>query len=328
VRKEIPDDSLFFVGTATTVLRAGPFTLLTDPNFLHQGQWSYLGQGLVSRRRTSPALEIADLPELDAVVLSHLHGDHFDRVASRELDRDLPIFTTPHAARRLGRRGFREPVPLTTWSDVTIDKDGARLTITSMPGRHGYGLVGRVLPPVMGTMLEYQPAKDAEVLRIYLSGDTLVHDELREIRDRYPRIDVAVVHLGGTKVLGLLLSMDAVQGVDLLELLGPAHAVPVHYDDYGVMKSPLSDFVAEVERRQPAAAVKYLDRGDTFAWPYVQQVDVGVHTEAEYFAQAEFLGADRAKAGQVLRDMTGGHEDEVYQLAYEQLVADLNRNPK
>jgi L-ascorbate metabolism protein UlaG (beta-lactamase superfamily) len=93
--------SVQFVGTATTVLRLGGFTLLTDPNFLHRGQWAYLGKGLASRRLTDPALEIDQLPQLDAVVLSHLNGDHFDRVARRGLDRGLPILTTPHAASRL-----------------------------------------------------------------------------------------------------------------------------------------------------------------------------------------------------------------------------------
>jgi L-ascorbate metabolism protein UlaG (beta-lactamase superfamily) len=260
-------DSLFFVGNATTVLRLGPFAVLTDPNFLHRGQWSYLGQGLISRRRTDPAIEIGELPELDAVVLSHMHGDHFDRVASRELDRDIPILTTPHAARRLTRRGFREPVALETWSDTTMTKDGATLTVTSLPGRHALGFVARVLPPVMGTMLEYQAAGDqSPPLRIYLSGDTLVHNELREIRERYPRIDLALVHLGGTKVFGLLLTMDAKQGVDLLELVKPRRAIPVHYDDYGVMKSPLSDFVVEVGRRRPDAEVTYLYRGESFSW--------------------------------------------------------------
>ncbi|WP_447008433.1 MBL fold metallo-hydrolase [Saccharothrix isguenensis] len=260
-------DSLYFVGTATTVLRLGPFTVLTDPNFLRRGQWSYLGQGLVSRRRTDPAIGIGDLPPLDAVVLSHLHGDHFDRVASRELDRDLPLLTTPHAARRLGRRGFREAVALDTWAKVAMEKDGASLTVTSLPGRHAFGLPGRVLPPVMGTLLEYRATAASAVLRIYLSGDTLVHDDLREVRDRYPTIDVAVVHLGGTKVLGVLLTMDGAQGVDLLDMLRPRHAVPVHYDDYGVMKSPLSDFADEVRRRRPPTAVSYLDRGQTFTLP-------------------------------------------------------------
>ncbi|MBW4718733.1 MBL fold metallo-hydrolase [Saccharothrix obliqua] len=260
-------DSLFFVGNATTVLRVGPFTLLTDPNFIHKGQWAYFGQGLFSRRRADPAVEVADLPALDAVVLSHLHGDHFDRVAARELDRDLPVLTTAHAAKWLARRGFREPVALARWSEQVLVKDEAVLTVTALPGRHALGRVAALLPPVMGTMVEYRPRPGAPPLRVYFSGDTLVHDDLREIRERFPSIDVAVVHLGGTKFLGILLTMDGTQGVDLLELLRPRHAVPVHFDDYGLMKSPLSDFVAEVARRRPAVDVTYLARGDTFPLP-------------------------------------------------------------
>src|SRR5918994_4650970 len=97
---------LLFIGTATTLLRYGGFTLLTDPNFLRRGQRAYLGYGLTTRRLTEPAMRLDELPELDAVVLSHLHGDHFDRVASRGLSRDQPVMTTTAAARTLGRWGF------------------------------------------------------------------------------------------------------------------------------------------------------------------------------------------------------------------------------
>lgn len=38
------DATLEFVGTATSLLRLGPFTILTDPNFLHRGQRAYLGK--------------------------------------------------------------------------------------------------------------------------------------------------------------------------------------------------------------------------------------------------------------------------------------------
>lgn len=37
--------TLTFIGTATTLLRVGSFTVLTDPNFLHKGQRAYLGKG-------------------------------------------------------------------------------------------------------------------------------------------------------------------------------------------------------------------------------------------------------------------------------------------
>ena len=83
-RNEDPDfgnGSIFFVGTATVLIRYAGFTILTDPNFLHAGDHVHLGYGLVSRRLTNPAVEPEDLPPLDFVLLSHMHGDHFDRVA-------------------------------------------------------------------------------------------------------------------------------------------------------------------------------------------------------------------------------------------------------
>lgn len=72
-----------FIGNATLLISCNDLTLLTDPNFLHKGQHAYLGYGLVSKRRKEPAIGINDLPRLDAIVLSHMHGDHWDRVAQR-----------------------------------------------------------------------------------------------------------------------------------------------------------------------------------------------------------------------------------------------------
>ncbi len=258
-------DSLMFVGTATTVLRLGPFTLLTDPNFLHRGQWSYFGQGLFSRRRTEPALQPADLPPLTAVILSHLHGDHFDRIAARELPRDTPILTTEHAATRLLRRGFHAPLPLPTWTTENFSDGDARLAVTSVPARHAPGPARRLLPPVMGSVLEYRATPEADPLRIYVSGDTVLHDELRTIRDHFPGLDLAVVHLGGTRAFGVLVTLDHRGGVDLLNLLEPRRAVPVHFDDYGLFHSPVSNFLEEVRRRRPPTRVHLLQRGEFLA---------------------------------------------------------------
>src|SRR5215213_8707327 len=93
-RNENPDfggGSVFFVGNATVLIRYAGLTILTDPNFLHAGDHVHLGYGLTSTRKTNPALEIEDLPPLDFILLSHLHGDHFDRVAERKLNKATPI---------------------------------------------------------------------------------------------------------------------------------------------------------------------------------------------------------------------------------------------
>ncbi|MGI8721528.1 MAG: MBL fold metallo-hydrolase [Geodermatophilaceae bacterium] len=203
-------EALTFIGTATTVLRIGSFTVLTDPNFLHRGQRAYLGRGLWSRRLTDPAMSVADLPSLDAIVLSHLHGDHWDRVARKELDRSPPLVTTPHAARRLTRHGFSTH-GLDSWEALTISRPTEELTMTSHPGIHARGVMGKILPPVMGTMLEHSHGGEVR-RRIYLSGDTLTGDHIDVVRERYPQIDTAVVHLSGTRVLGRMVTMDGAQG--------------------------------------------------------------------------------------------------------------------
>lgn len=253
---------LTFIGTATVLLRFGSFTILTDPNFLHQGDYAKLGGGLRSRRLTDPALTIDELPPLDFVVLSHHHGDHFDEVAQRDLDKDLRILTTPHAAKKLRRQGFRAPVAMQTWQSHTVTNTDETVQVTSLPGLHAPNPLAKVLPPVMGSLLEYRRA--GGVFRLYITGDTLIHDRLQEIPRRYPTIDLSLLHLGGTKVMGILLTMDASQGIQMLELTRPRTAVPIHYDDYTVFKSPLSDFQRAVHDMELTTQVSYVDRGETY----------------------------------------------------------------
>jgi L-ascorbate metabolism protein UlaG (beta-lactamase superfamily) len=255
------DASLTFVGTATTVLRLGGFTLLTDPNFLRRGQRVHLGYGLTSKRRTEPAMGIAELPGLDAVLLSHLHGDHFDRIAQRDLPREQPVLTTTHAARRLDKWGFH-PVGLDTWQHHELRRGTEVLRVTSVPGRHGPIGVHRLLPPVMGSVLDLE-RDGRRVLRVYVTGDTLNVPQLRGVRDRFPDVDVMVTHLGGTRALGVLMTMDDEQGADLVELIEPGAVVPVHYDDYGVFHSPLSAFVAQMRRRGLGGRLRTVSHGET-----------------------------------------------------------------
>jgi L-ascorbate metabolism protein UlaG (beta-lactamase superfamily) len=253
--------SVLFVGTATTVIQYGGFSLLTDPNFLHAGDQAHLGYGLTSRRLTDPATEPEELPPLDACILSHLHGHHWDRVAEAKLSRALPILTTPHAARKLRGRGFGEARGLERWDVVALEKGRAWLRVTAMPGKHASGLAGAIHPPVMGSMLEFGVG-ETSALRTYISGDTLFHEELAEIPRRYPDVDLGLFHLGGTRVLGLLVTMDARQGVAAIRLVRPRVAIPIHYDDYPVFKSPLSEFRSAVAGADLDSEVRYLARGD------------------------------------------------------------------
>lgn len=268
---DLENGSVFFVGTATVILRYAGFTILTDPNFLHQGDHVHLGYGLRSQRVTDPAIAIEDLPPLDLVVLSHMHEDHFDRVAEQKLDKSLPIVTTPHATKSLKKKGFNAAQAIDTWESITVRKGEQSLKITSMPGRHGPGILAAALPPVMGSMLEFQSAGKTHFC-LYITGDTLVYEQLKEIPKRYPNIDLALLHLGGTKVFGILLTMNGRQGVEAVQLISPQTAIPIHYNDYTVFKSPLEDFKAAVVLAGLEDRVKYLKHGDTYNFQVRTQI--------------------------------------------------------
>jgi L-ascorbate metabolism protein UlaG (beta-lactamase superfamily) len=267
---DVRHGSIYFVGNATTIIRYAGFTILTDPNFLHKGEKARLGYGLSSARRFDPALEIEDLPPLDLVVLSHMHEDHFDRIAEQKLDRTVPVITTRHAAAALKKMGFHSPHALRTWEAISVTKGGVGLRVVSMPGTHGPGVIGKLLPPVMGSLLQFQTSPGRTGLQLYITGDTLIHDQLREVPRVYPHIDLALLHLGGTRALGIMVTMDGRQGVEAIRILQPDTAIPIHFNDYTVMKSPLSDFQREVRAAGLEDRVRYLDRGETYEFEVPQ----------------------------------------------------------
>jgi L-ascorbate metabolism protein UlaG (beta-lactamase superfamily) len=258
-----PEDSVLFIGNATVLLRFGGFTILTDPTFVHRHEKVDLGYGVSTTRLTDPALDIEELPPIDLVLLSHFHGDHFDQVAQERLDKSLPVVTTPQACARLYELGFGQAHGLDTWETADITKGQRQLRITACPGRHGPGVTDLVLPEVMGSVLQ---ADDGAASAIYISGDTLMYDGLKEIPRRYPDLDLGLFHLGGTKVFGVMVTMDAEQGVEAVRLINPGTAIPIHYDDYDVFTSPLSDFAAAASAAGLGDRIRVLRRGGTYTF--------------------------------------------------------------
>ncbi len=257
--------SVQFIGTATVLIRYLGLTILTDPNFLHQGEHVHLGYGLRAKRLTEPALALAQLPPIDLVVLSHFHEDHFDKFVQQHLDRDTAIVTTPHGAGKLRELGFRRAMALDRWEALEMRRGDISLAVTAMPARHGPAGAAALLPPVMGSMLDFAGPQPAQNYRLYISGDTLVFDDIALIPHRFPAIDLALLHLGGTRILKLVkVTMDGRDGVDMLGLIAPAHAIPIHYNDYDVFKSPLSEFALAVRAAGLASKITYLKHGETY----------------------------------------------------------------
>jgi hypothetical protein len=103
-----------------------------------------------------------------------------------------------------------------------------------------------LLPPVMGSLLEYEP--DGRRRRVYVTGDTLTGPHLADIARRFAPVDTVVAHLGGTRVLFHTVTMDAPQGVELMRRIPADRTIPVHHDDYRVFRSRVEEFVRLMSR--------------------------------------------------------------------------------
>jgi len=276
---DLTKGSIFFIGNATLLIRWADFTFLTDPTFIHMHEKVHLGPGLYSERLTNPAMEISDLPPLDFIILSHFHGDHFDQAAIRGLDKSLPIVTNEHAIEELSARGFTKFEKLEKWESVSFLKGNARLNITATPGRHGPLPVSMFMPQVMGSILDFQAANETtnrtyhRLFRLYITGDTMVFDDIKDIPKRYPDVDVALFHLGGTTVLGIVVTMDAKEGLEMLRIINPRKVIPIHYNDYDVFKSTIEEFQSEVRNAGLEDKVHYIRHGETYNFQIAAQKD-------------------------------------------------------
>ena len=221
-----------YIGGPTALLELGGLRLLTDPTFDPAGG-EYRAATYSLHKTQGPAVPPDALGALDAVLLSHDH--HFDNLdtAGRDLLARVPrVLTTQAGAGRLGPPAEG----LAPWPTVEIRAaDGRAVRVTATPARHGPAHADR--GPVIGFVLT--ASGDAEG-SVYLSGDTVWHEDLREVAARFP-VRVAVLFMGAARVSAAgpwPLTFTAEEGVTAARAFPGATVVPVHYEGWEHFSEP------------------------------------------------------------------------------------------
>jgi L-ascorbate metabolism protein UlaG (beta-lactamase superfamily) len=244
---------LTHIGGPTLLIEVAGWRVLTDPTFDPPGRRYSFGWGTSSRKVAGPALQPADLPAVDVVLLTHdHHADNLDDAGRAFLPSATEVVTTASGAGRLGD-GARGLEP---WGTTVLRAPGRPdLEVTATPARHGPPLSRPIAGDVIGFALRWEGQTDGV---LWISGDTVMFRGLREVAQRL-HVDTAVLHLGGVRfpVTGpLRYSMTGRQAVALCGLLDARTVVPVHVEgwshfaqDRAGVERDLSRAPEEVRRR-------------------------------------------------------------------------------
>lgn len=170
-------------------------TLLIDPVLANKG--AYAPIPTKDRCENNPIVELPFdldfLKDIDAILITHLHNDHFDKYAQEILDKDLPIICHPIDAEKIKGFGFKHVHPIN--DDFMIFKD-IKLSVTR--GRHGHGLTAKAMGHVCGFVLEDRSEISSEP-KVYIIGDSIWYQEIAKTLNAH-NPDIIIVFAGEARL--------------------------------------------------------------------------------------------------------------------------------
>ncbi|MDH3225493.1 MAG: MBL fold metallo-hydrolase [Thermoleophilia bacterium] len=227
--------NLTLIRHATLLVEMGQARLLIDPMLDPAGTQPPLPE--TANQLPNPLVELPIAAEqlvdgLDAVIVSHLHPDHFDATAMRSLPRDVPVICQPHEAPTLAGLGLGA-TPLADPFAL------GELRVSPTAGRHGRGQMAEAMGPVMGVVLA-APREPT----LYLAGDSVWCEQTAAAIDAH-HPDVIVVNAGAPQFThGGSITMDAADVVSTAEVAPAGTVIAVHMEAYnhcGLTRAALAE---------------------------------------------------------------------------------------
>ena len=247
--------SVTWWGHSTMWLADSGVTLLTDP--VLTDRVAHL------RRMSGPTPRLPAAP--DAILLSHLHADHFHVASLRGLSGEsqliVPNGAAAFVARALGRAAAGRCVELAPGDKAVI----GGVQVRAVPAAHdgGRGPWSRERAIAIGFVVE-------GAARTWYAGDTGLFDEMNDLAP----LDLALIPVGGWgPTLGSHGHLNAAAAAEALRRVKAAWAVPVHYGTLWpigmarvrshMFHEPGRQFARLAERAAPDTRVRVLAPGET-----------------------------------------------------------------
>lgn len=237
-RKKIrePDLSaiqLTWIGHSTFLIQAGGLNILTDPIFgTHASPFSRIGP----KRRAPLPCALEELPEIDAVVISHDHYDHLDKWTIDRLGNAPRYFVPPGLGRWFREAGIAGVSELDWWNSSAF----GHLRIRAVPSQH---YSGRSPFKCNGTLWCGWVIESAQG-KIYFAGDCGYSPHFKEIAARAGSpLKLALLPIGAYNPRALMrpVHLNPSEAVQAFIDLGAEQAVAMHWGTFKLTTEPLGE---------------------------------------------------------------------------------------
>lgn len=237
-----------FINHATFLLQIDGLNILTDP------VWSYRAspyQWIGPKRMRPPGIAFDDLPDIDAVLISHNHYDHLDIPTAKRLQQQHnPQFIVPLGVEKLlHSHGITDIAHLDWWQTLGI-KD--HLSLTAVPAQHfsGRGLFDRNKTLWCGYVLHSSHGN------IYFAGDTGYGDFIKKISNRFSPIQTSFLPIGAYKPRWFMkhIHMSPGEAVRAHKELQSQQSIGMHFGTFPMaddgMREPIEDLQKARDQHQ------------------------------------------------------------------------------
>ena len=248
-----------WVGHATVLVNFFGVNILTDP-VLFDRVGAQLGFATVGRQRlVSPAIDPANLPRVDLVLLSHAHMDHLDLPSLELLPKSIPVITAPKSADLVTGCGFRSVREL-RWNEAAqIQTSSGDMDVKAIEVKH-WG--ARWRSDTYRGYVGYLLKRGGKT--IVFGGDTALTSAFESLK--HERVDVAIMPIGSY-------GRDArthctpEQAVRMVDACGANYIVPIHHSTFPIGQEPLREPLTRLENAISADRIALKSVGDTWRLP-------------------------------------------------------------